>query len=142
MQLETVGLDLFTQKEKQMFKAIKESKIIAVNETGVFPCLVCDTVEEDPEHTLDDYEQYNCEYLLKQDVPVPSVEEQKQKRAAAYVEEVDPITAHIQRERDETELDEDKIAALIAERKEKVAEIKTRYPYPEETEEIYGDNNI
>lgn len=68
--------------------------------------------------------------------PVPpeqTIEEQKEKRSQAYLAEVDPITVHIQRLRDETEPDEEKIAELIDERAEKVAEIKARYPYPEES---------
>ena len=48
-----------------MFKAIKENKIIAINETGEFPCLVHDSVEEDTEHTIFDYMQVNGEYVLK-----------------------------------------------------------------------------
>ena len=115
-----------------MFKAIKENKIIAINETGRFPCLVYDSIEEDTEHTIDDYEQYNGEFLLKQDVPLPTNEEQKQNRAEAYQLEVDTITSHIQRLRDEEEPNEEKIAELIAERNAKVEEIKERYPYYEE----------
>ena len=48
-----------------MFKAIKDNKIIAINETGEFPCLVHDSVEEDTEHTIFDYMQVNGEYVLK-----------------------------------------------------------------------------
>ena len=118
-----------------MFKAIKEQKTIAINDTGRFPCLVYDSIEEDTEHTIDDYEQYNGEFLLKQDVPLPTNEEQKQNRANAYQLEVDPITAHIQRLRDEEEPDEEKIAELIDERDAKVEEIKERYPYYEEQED-------
>ena len=70
--------------------------------------------------------------------PAPTLEEQKEKRALAYLAEVDPITAHIQRERDEAEPDEEKIATLIDERANKVAEIKERYPYPEESEDADG----
>ena len=70
--------------------------------------------------------------MLKSDIPAPTMEEQKQNRAAAYQQEVDPITAHIQRERDEVEPDEEKIAELLQERAEKVQEIKERYPYPVE----------
>ena len=114
-----------------MFKAIKDEKIIAICEENYFPCLVCDTIEEDTEHTVDDYEQYNSEYLLKEDIPAPTLEEQKEKRAQAYLLEIDPITAHIQRLRDEAEPNEQRIAELIAERDTKVAEIKERYPYPE-----------
>lgn len=47
-----------------MFKALKDNKIIAINETGVFPCLVFDSVEEDTEHTVDDYVQVDGEYVL------------------------------------------------------------------------------
>lgn len=47
-----------------MFKAIKDSKIISVNETGEFPCLVYDSVEEDTEHQLSDYIHYDGEFVL------------------------------------------------------------------------------
>lgn len=63
--------------------------------------------------------------------PAPTREEQKEKRARAYLLEVDPITAHIQRERDEEEPDKEKIASLIEERAGKVDDIQARFPYPE-----------
>ena len=47
-----------------MFKAIKDNKIIAINETEEFPCLVHDSIEEDTEHQLSDYMQVNGEYVL------------------------------------------------------------------------------
>lgn len=115
-----------------MFKAVKDNKIIAINETGNFPCLVHNSVEEDTEHSVEDYVEYNGEYLLKSDIPAPTYNEQREKRAQAYLVEIDPITAHIQRLRDEAEPDEEKIAELIQERNQKVQEIKERYPYPEE----------
>lgn len=64
--------------------------------------------------------------------PAPTKEDQEQARAAEYNLYVDPITAHIQRLRDEEQTQEiiDKINALIDERKEKVEEIKAKYPYP------------
>lgn len=118
-----------------MFKAIKDNKIIAINETGDFPLLNHDSVEEDTEHTTSDYEQYQGEYLLKDDIPAPTKEEQEAKRAQAYLVEVDPITAHIQRERDKAEPDQEKITQLLAERDAKVQDIQERFPYPVETEE-------
>lgn len=118
-----------------MFKAFKENKIIAINDTEIKGGLVYDEMIEDTEHTVDDYEQYQGEYLLKSDIPAPTMEEQKEKRAQAYLVEVDPITAHIQRERDEAEPDEEKINELLQERALKVQEIKERYPYPVESEE-------
>lgn len=60
----------------------------------------------------------------------PTEEEQRENRARAYKEEVDPITAHIQRLRDE-EGTEQEVAELINERALKVEEIRERYPYPE-----------
>ena len=60
--------------------------------------------------------------------PEPTKEEQRENRARAYKEEVDPITAHIQRLRDE-EGTEKEVAELINERALKVEEIKQRYPY-------------
>ncbi len=124
-----------------MFKAIQNNKIIAINETGLFPLMIYDSVEEDTEHTVSDYEQYNGEYLLKSDIPAPSMEEQKEKRAQTYLLEVDPITAHIQRLRDDEEPDEQRIAELIEERAEKVAEIKERFPYPEDIESIIASGD-
>lgn len=47
-----------------MFKAIKDNKIIAINETGDFPCLIHDSVEEDTEHSVSDYMQVNGEFVL------------------------------------------------------------------------------
>jgi hypothetical protein len=58
----------------------------------------------------------------------PTEEEQRENRARAYKEEVDPITSHIQRLRDE-EGTEDEVAELINERALKVEEIRERYPY-------------
>ena len=67
----------------------------------------------------------------------PTQEEQSEKRAGAYREEVDPITCHIQRLYDEvmTPEIEQEIAELKQERSDKVEEIKERYPYPEESDE-------
>ena len=63
----------------------------------------------------------------------PTKEEQEQNRANAYQQEVDPITAHIQRLRDMEQTEEiiAEIEQLKLERDAKVEEIKARYPYPE-----------
>ena len=67
----------------------------------------------------------------------PTDEEQKENRARAYQAEVDPITSHIQRLRDEEQTEETiaKINELIEERNAKVEEIKERYPYMENTDD-------
>lgn len=120
-----------------MYKAIKDNHIIAISDTdSEFMCLVKDEVVEDAEHTADDYGLYyyderNAEYLLKADIPTPSDDEQSAKRELAYTKEVDPITSHIQRLRDEEQTEEiiAEIKQLKQERAAKVEEIKERYPY-------------
>ena len=72
----------------------------------------------------------------------PTKEEQQKSRENAYIAEVDPITCHINRLKDEEQTPEviAEIASLVEERKAKVEEIKQRYPYPvEETEEVVED---
>ena len=66
--------------------------------------------------------------------PEPTKEEQQKARENAYKAEVDPITCHINRLKDEEQTAEviAEIASLVEERKAKVAEIKARYPYSEE----------
>ena len=115
-----------------MFKAIKDEKIIAINDSGEFPFMNVDEIIEDKEHSCEDYEQYNGEYILKPEIPAPTQEEQSEKRAVAYRQEVDPITCHIQRLEDEEQTPEieQEIADLKIERSKKVEEIKQRYPYP------------
>lgn len=64
----------------------------------------------------------------------PTKEEQQKARQEAYKAEVDPITCHINRLKDEEQTAEviAEIASLVEERKAKVDEIKARYPYSEE----------
>lgn len=120
-----------------MYKAIKDNKIIAISDTdSEFLCLVKDTVEIDETHTTTDYVQYNGEYLLKSEIPLPTNEEQSEKRRQAYLAEIDPITAHINRLCDEEQTEDivAEIESLKAERSAKVQEIKERFPYYENKE--------
>lgn len=78
---------------------------------------------------------YDNRFYLKgyaPEEPAPTKEEQSEKRASAYQQEVDPITCHIQRLQDEEQTPEieQEIEVLKQERSEKVEEIKERYPYP------------
>lgn len=114
-----------------MYKAIKENKIIAINEKEYFPCLVYDAVEEDKEHTCEDYAQYNDEFILKKDIPAPTEEEQKENRARAYKEEVDPLMAEYNRKKTFNLFEEGEEEALLIEVEARVEEIKQRYSYPE-----------
>ena len=47
-----------------MFKAIKDNKIIAINDSGEFPCLVHDSIDEDTEHQLSDYIHCDGQFVL------------------------------------------------------------------------------
>lgn len=51
-----------------MYKALKDNKIIAISDTDAeFPCLVCDAIASDPEHTTSDYVEVGGEYVLVTD---------------------------------------------------------------------------
>lgn len=76
-----------------MYKALKDGKIIAISETdSEFLLMDKDGVEGDPNHTCEDYEQVDGEYLLKKDVPIDYQNEQiRQQRQQRYEAESDPI---------------------------------------------------
>lgn len=116
-----------------MYKIMKDNKIISVLETNIVVGLNYDTIEQDTEHTTADYEQYEGEYLLKSEIPLPTNEEQSEKREAAYIAETDPIQTHIDRLKDKEQTPEiiAEIEALRIERNEKIEAIKERYPYYE-----------
>jgi len=58
-----------------MFKAIKDGKIIAINETDDFPCLVYDSVEVDTERQVSDYVHCDGEFVLT--TSDPAIEQYK-----------------------------------------------------------------
>lgn len=116
-----------------MFKAIEDNKIIAINETGDFPCLVFDEIIEDTEHTVEDYEHYKGEFLLKSDIPAPTREEIAKLREQAYIKEVDTLHAQKMRKTVISTWTEEDEANYIAEVKRLSEDIANRYPYPEET---------
>ena len=47
-----------------MFKAIENGKIIGINETGEFPLMNYDSLEEDTEHQLSDYIHCDGQFVL------------------------------------------------------------------------------
>ena len=133
-----------------MFKAIKDNKIIATNDTGDFPCLVLDEIIEDTEHTLEDYEQYNGEFLLKSDIPTEVYNNQiRQTRQSLFTEQADPL-----------KFDYDEALARYGETDEKTIEAKNNWlakkdeiradnPYiniedtlPEEINELQSTSNL
>ena len=73
-----------------MFKAIKDNKIIAINETGDFPCLVHDSVEEDTEHQISDYIHCNGQFVLTvSDEAIEQCKEQVRAVRNQYLEQTD-----------------------------------------------------
>ena len=74
-----------------MYKVIKENKIVGISEEQ--PKLIDNyEIVEDTEHTCEDYEQYEGEYILKETVPVEYQNEQiRQQRQARYEAESDPL---------------------------------------------------
>lgn len=113
-----------------MYKAIKDNKIIAINETGNFPCLVYDEVVEDTEHQLSDYKHYDGEFTLHN--IEKDNEEMKQARANAYAQEVDCLVAQYNRKKLFDLFEEGEEETLKKEIEDKVTEIKEKYPYVEE----------
>lgn len=102
------------------------------SETHYEPMFDEDTVDEAiAEYADEDIEvAYNGDKYVKGFAPAIDNEYQSKMREAAYEAEVDPITAHIARLRDDDPESPD-IAALIAERTAKREEIKKKYPYSE-----------
>lgn len=47
-----------------MFKAIENGKIVGINETGEFPLMNYDSLEEDTEHKVSDYIHYDGQFVL------------------------------------------------------------------------------
>lgn len=122
-----------------MFKAIKDDKIIAINETGNFPCMEIgsdiDEVVEDTEHQVSDYKHYDGEFTLHN--IEKDNEEMRQARESAYRAEVDsPLMAEYNRKKTFNLFEEGEEEALLAKIEAKVEEIKARYPYPTEEELI------
>lgn len=73
-----------------MYKAIKDNKIIAVNETGKFPCLVHDSIEEDTEYQVSDYVHCDGQFVLT--TSDPAIEQYKEQVRAVrnrYLEQTD-----------------------------------------------------
>ena len=116
---------------------IQDNKI---NGKGQCPCsgegITCVEITEEVYNNLDRY-MWNGEKIVEnpnyeQEEYERQYAEAKNNREQAYALEVDNITAHINRLRDEEQTPEieQEIAELKAERTAKVAEIKERYPYP------------
>lgn len=101
-------------------------------EDGYEPMFTEETVDEAiAEYADGDIETaYNGEKYVKGYAPAIDNEYQQKMREKAYEAEVDPISCHIARLRDD-DPESEEIATLIAERTAKREEIKAKYPYAE-----------
>jgi len=109
-----------------MFKAIKDNKIIAINETDNFPCLVYDNSVEDTDHNVDDFVHVDGEFVLKTDDK--AIRQEKDQRIAELKQllaETDYIANKLIEAVDDTELQDlkEKYADTLKKRREARAEI-------------------
>lgn len=109
-----------------MYKAIKDTKIIAINDTGDFPCLVYDSIQEDTDHTCEDFIHVDGEFVLKTDDK--AIRQEKDQRIAElkqYLSDTDYIANKLIEAVDETELQDlkEKYADTLKKRREARAEI-------------------
>ena len=73
-----------------MFKALKDDKIIAINNSGEFPLMNYDYLEEDTEHKLSDYVHCDGQFVLT--VSDEAIEQRKEQVRAVrnqYLEQTD-----------------------------------------------------
>lgn len=73
-----------------MFKAIENGKIVGINETGEFPLMNYDSLEEDTEHQLSDYIHCDGQFVLT--VSDEAIEQRKEQVRAVrnqYLEQTD-----------------------------------------------------
>lgn len=79
-----------------MFKAIKDNKTIAISDTdSEFPCLVCDAIANEPEHTTADYVQVNGEFVLTSSAE--AIEQREAEVRAERERRIDAIRWRIER---------------------------------------------
>ena len=73
-----------------MYKAIKDNKIIAINDSGEFPCLVYDSIEEDTEHQVSDYIHCDGQFVItSSDEAIEQYKEQVRTVRNMYLEQTD-----------------------------------------------------
>lgn len=108
------------------------NKIGEHTEKHYVPMFTEETVDEAiAEYTDEQIEvAYNGEKYVKGYAPAIDNEYQQKMREKAYEAEIDPITAHISRLRDD-DPESEEIATLMAERTAKRELIKEKYPYAE-----------
>ena len=119
-----------------MYKAIKDNKIIAISENdNIFFCMIKDEVIEDIDHNVEDYVQYNGEYILKEEQPLPTQEEQQTSRQNSYIEEADPLKYDYEEAVARYGSNSEYTESIKQQWLSKKDEIRERYPYPIEPTE-------
>lgn len=116
---------MFIGYQNNIARYIKSTR----EELEVIPHVSFDRIEEVPFAEMYNGVIYTSEFELTR-IKIIAVEET---RASLYAAKVDPITAHINRLRDEEVVTpelEAEIATLIEKRKLLVEEIKAQHPYP------------
>lgn len=126
---------ILTDKNRDILH--RTALMLVKNQDGIYiPIFTEKTVDESiKEYTDDDIEiAYTGEIYIKGFAPKPDNIYQSKMREMLYTAEIDPLTAHISRLRDENQTEEIalKIAKLIDERREKVSQIKAKFPYFED----------
>ena len=75
-----------------MFKAIENGKIIGINETGEFPLMNYDSLEEDTEHQLSDYIHCDGQFVLTaSDEAIEQCEAEVRAVRNQYLEQTDKV---------------------------------------------------
>jgi hypothetical protein len=73
-----------------MFKVIKNGKIVGVNNSGVFPLMNYDSIEEDTKHQVSDYVYCNGQFVLTTSDPaIEQYKEQVRSVRNGYLEQTD-----------------------------------------------------
>lgn len=92
---------------------------------------VAEWCNENGKYLIEDDGEFYKVVRIPEPLP-PTEEEQKENRARAYKEEVDPLMAEYNRKKTFNLFEEGEEEALLIEVEDRVEEIKQRYPYPEE----------
>ena len=125
---------MFLGYQNNIARYIKNTR----KELEVIPNVTFDKIEEVPFA-----EMFNgVVYTSKEELLQAQTKAVEETRAGLYAAQVDPITAHINRLRDEEAVTpelEAEIAELVEERKQLVEEIKANNPYPAESIEEIED---
>ena len=116
-----------------MYKAIKDEKIISISDTdNEFLYLIRDEVIEDKDHTSNDYAIYGNEYLLKEDIPVPTKEEMEKARKLYRQTHIDDNTLERSRKMVNGTWTQENENAYLALDAEVTAYVEEHFPYPKE----------